>query len=223
MQQASLMSTEADRCQAMIDGQLRPNRITDDRIIDAFASVSREMFMPKALKGVAYLDEDVEVAPDRYLMEPLVFARLLLAAQIKADDIILDIGCLNGYSSAVLAALGQTVVALETGTEQTERAASLLSDHDVSNAVCVEGALESGFPKEAPYDVIVIEGAVEHIPPSIIDQLNEGGRLVTVLSQNGVGKIFCGEKRDGGLVERLEEDAATPILPGFEKPASFAF
>lgn len=216
--------TEASAArQQMISGQIRPNRVTDQRVIDAFAAVPREAFLPKALKGVAYLDEDIQVKPGRFLMEPMVMARLVQAAGIEKTDVVLDVGCATGYSSAVLAELAATVVALEEDNELAKAAAENLTGTEVDNVAVIEGALTGGAPKHGPYQVIFLNGAASEVPDELINQLDDGGRLVFVRLENNVGHGHI-ITMTGGLAGRRDIfDAGTPLLPGFGEKPAFSF
>lgn len=207
----------------MIDGQLKPNQVNDPRILDAFRVVPRELFVPSSLKGVAYVDEDIEVAPGRYLLEPLVLARMIQAANPTARDVALDVASGTGYSAAVLAQLAGAVVALEEDQELADRATGTLLDLRYDSVVVVKSPLTQGWAEQAPYDVIVINGMVEDVPQALLDQLNENGRLVAVENMRGVGKAMLYIK-EGGIIGRRELfDAASPLLPGFVKPRGFVF
>ena len=208
----------------MIDSQLRTNKVTDAGVLEAFAAVPRERFLPEARAGVAYIDEDLEVAPGRYLMEPMVLARLLQAARIEATDMVLDVGCTTGYSSAVLARLADTVVALENDPSLCERANQTLQDLGIDNAVVVTGDLTAGYEKQAPYDVILLGGAVAELPEAILSQLAEGGRLVTVMaSQAHLGQAVLVRRNAGQASRRVLFDAAVRELPGFAAAPGFVF
>jgi len=207
----------------MIDGQLKPNQVTAPRVLDAIRAVPRESFVPKALRGVAYVDEDIEVAPGRFLLEPMVFSRLLQEARISDSDVVLDIGCATGYSSAVLAELAAAVTAIEEVPELADEAEARLAELECGNVAVVRSAFAEGSGDHAPFDVIFINGAVEEIGQALFDQLAEGGRLVCVYDVRGVGKasIFI---KEGGVVGRRELfDANVPYLPGFAKKPSFVF
>ncbi len=208
----------------MIDSQLRTNKVTDTGVLDAFAAVPRERFLPEARAGVAYIDEDLEVAPGRYLMEPMVLARLLQAARIEATDMVLDVGCTTGYSSAVLARLADTVVALESDPALCERANQTLQDLGIDNAVVVTADLTAGYEKQAPYDVILLGGAVAELPEAILSQLAEGGRLVSVMaSQAHLGQAVLVRRNAGQASRRVLFDAAVRELPGFAAAPGFVF
>lgn len=207
----------------MVESQLRPNKIYDDRIADAMATVPRELFVPKAFRLVAYVDEDIEIVPGRYLMEPMVFARLLQAASIESGDTVLDVGCASGYSTAVLAYLAGTVVALESDPDLAQSAMSLLAELEIDNAAVVEGDLAAGLADQGPFDTIFINGSVDEVPDALLDQIAEDGTLVTVVRDGTVGKatIFL---REGSVIgRRVLFDAAVPLLPGFQAQRKFEF
>jgi protein-L-isoaspartate(D-aspartate) O-methyltransferase len=209
---------------SMVENQIRTNRVTDSLVIEAMDHVPREEFVPPDLRGIAYLDEDIPLGGGRYLMEPLVIARLLQAAEIKPDDVILDVGCGTGYVSAVMARMASVVVALESQSEMVARANSSLAAIGLDTVAVVEGPLADGHVRQAPYDVIFFGGAVAKIPDAIVEQLAEGGRMVAIIAGNqgiGAGTLFL---RSGGVVSHREVfNAATPFLPGFEPVREFTF
>ncbi len=208
----------------MVESQLRTNRVTDLRVLDAFENVPRELFVPEPLRGIAYIDEDVALGGGRFVMEPRVLARLLQAAQPGPEDMALDLGCGSGYATAILSRLVATVVALEDDAALAEAANRTLDALEIDNAVVVEGRLAAGYPKQAPYNIILLGGAVAEIPASIADQLAEDGRLVTVVSAGpGLGRATL-MRRDGGVISsRVLYDASLPVLPGFEAEPGFVF
>ena len=208
----------------MVEGQLRTNKVTDQRLIRAMATLEREAFLPGRLAGVAYLDEDVALGSGRYLMEPMVFARLVQAAGIGAADVVLEVGTGSGYGTAVLAALASTVVSIESDDALRASAGAALQSQGVDNAVLVSGDLAAGHAAQAPYDVIVLSGAVAQPPRALLDQLADGGRLVAVLRPAGEpGRATIWTRRSGIVAARQVFDANTPHLAGFEPAESFAF
>lgn len=208
----------------MVEGQLRPNRVTEPKLVEALASVPREEFVPKAWRPLAYVDEDIAVATGRYLMEPVVLGRLLDAAAIRPEDVTLSIGCASGYSVAVLARLANTVFGLESDRDLARTAGDLLGRLGIDNGVLIEGPLEDGWPKEAPYNVILIDGAVARLPAAILGQLAEGGRLVTVMREGpGMGRATLFVQQHGSVSRRVLFDAAVPLLPGFKPVEGFVF
>lgn len=208
----------------MVESQIRTNKVTDQRVIAAFEAVPRELFVDEAKRGIAYIDEDLEVAPGRYLMEPMVLARLLQAAVPRPGDIALDIGCASGYSTAVLAQLVETVVGVESDRALRDEANRTLNALDADNAVVVEGELDAGYQKQAPYDVIVFQGAVSAVPDVVKRQLSDGGRLVAVVcDEGGIGRATLMQRSGDGFSARILFDAGTPLLPGFAREAGFVF
>lgn len=208
----------------MVESQVRPNRVTDPRIVMAMLELPRENFVPKPLRGIAYVDEDIHIGDGRYLMEPMVLARLLQAAEITLNDVVLEIGTATGYGAAVMSRLASTVVALESDAAMAKAASTRLTDLGIDNVAVVEGTLAQGYPKQAPYNVIVLSGGVEHIPSVITDQLAEGGRLVAVVVPPGQpGRATLASRIGGSVSTRVIFDASCPLLPGFTRDAGFVF
>src|SRR6266702_4273648 len=163
----------------MVEAQIRTSNVTDPRILAAMNAVAREKFVPRAARALAYADVPVAVAPGRYLLDPRSFAKLAQLAQINPTDRILDVGCGTGYSAAVLARLATEVVALEQDADLVRVASELLADA-VGKVEVVQGGLVEGVKGQAPFDVIFVNGAIEHAPETLLAQLAEGGRLVAV-------------------------------------------
>lgn len=210
----------------MVDCQLGPNGVTDPAILAAFASVPREDFVPASLRGVACLDEEVRFGDGRFLVEPSVHARLLAAAAPKSSDIALDIGGGNGYPAAILSHLVSTVIVLEGDEAALAEAAKLWAKLSVCTAAGVVGALEKGVGAHAPYNLIVINGAVARIPEEILAQLAPGGRLVTVLQENpdAQGRAVLVLREAGNIFSRkVLFDASVPYARGFAPRPGFVF
>jgi protein-L-isoaspartate(D-aspartate) O-methyltransferase len=208
----------------MIESQLRPNKVMDGRVLGAFAEIRREFFVPEHLRAVAYIDEDLPIGGGRYLMEPMVVARLLQAAMIERTDTVLIIGAGTGYEAAVAAMLARSVIALEENPELARRARAALVDHSIASVSVVEGPLSQGYRPRAPYDVILFCGAVVEVPSEIDSQLAEGGRLLaTVKSASGIGRATLRTRTGGVIAQRVLFDAATPLLPGFLPKPAFVF
>ena len=209
---------------AMVKSQLRTNEVFEPRLVEALEAVPREAFVPKSMRAIAYVDEDLEVAPGRFLMEPRVLALLLQAAHVDPSDVVLDDGCLTGYSTALLARLADTVVGLESDADLAGRADELMSKLGVDNAAVVTGPLAEGYAKQAPYDVILVGGAVPEVPARLTDQLAADGCLLTVLRSPGeVGRAAQILRLHGQLSTRILFDAAVPALHGFERKPGFVF
>ena len=213
----------------MVDGQIRTTDVTNSAILLAMGSVPREAFVDARLRELAYIDEDLEIVPAaagrpaRFLMEPSPFAKLLQLAEIEAGDTVLDIGCGTGYSSAVISMLAASVVALESDAGLAERAAATLADLGHDNVKVEAGPLAEGHAENAPYDVILVGGAVDEIPQALFDQLKERGRLVTVEGRGNAGVARLYLKDNGIVTGRRAFNAAVRPLPGFERIAAFEF
>lgn len=216
----------ADPRARMVDGQLRPNRVTDERILAAMRALPRERFLPAAQQAWAYADEDVALPGGRCLMEPLVLARLVQLADPRSGERVLVVGAGGGYGAAVIAACGAAVVALEEDAALAGLARGLLPG--LANDVrVVTGPLSAGWPGGAPYDVIFIEGGFEALPPAFAAQLRPaGGRLVGVrIGPGGIGQGVRGERLGSGdsVALRPAFDCATPVLPSLRQAAGFRF
>lgn len=208
----------------MVENQIRTNHVHDPAVTRALGEVPRELFVPKTLRGVAYVDDDLAIGGGRYIVEPLVLARLLSEAAIKPTDVVLTIGDACGYATAVTSRLAQTVVSLECDDEWVARSSQALSDFGVDNAAVVRGPLREGYAGQAPYDVILFSGAVAEIPAPISRQLADGGRLLAVVDAGrGVGKATLMVRVGDSFGRRVLFDAATPLLPGFEPQPKFVF
>jgi protein-L-isoaspartate(D-aspartate) O-methyltransferase len=208
----------------MIDNQLRPNKVTDERVIDAFMRIRREVFVPERLRGVAYLDDDLPLGSGRYLAQPMVTARLLQAAEVAAKDTALVVGAGVGYEAALLSLLARSVVALEDDAELARIGRSALVDHRIASVSYVEEPLPLGYRQRAPYDVILFGGAIPAVPAEIGAQLAEGGRGAAVLRPGaGVGRATLITRTGEVLAQRVIFDAATPLLPGFVTRPGFVF
>ena len=209
--------------QNMVDCQILPNRVDDQRIVDALLKIPREKFVPDNLTGIAYVDEIVPLGGQRYVMEAMVVARLLQTAALNAEDVALSIGCGTGYATAVLAHIVDTVVAVEPDKGLAQKANENLAAIGLDNVAVVEGKLEDGNIEQGPYNVIFFDGAVQTVPDAICDQLAEGGRLVAIVAGERVGTAYL-YSRFGGVISKREVfDAGTPLLPGFGKQKAFVF
>ena len=215
-------ATYAEARQNMVDNQLRANKVVDERLLDVMGRLPRERFVPDNLRGIAYFDEDLPLGNGRCLIEPMVLARLIQTAGLQPGDKVLDVGCATGYSTAVLTSLAASVVALESDPALAGRARAALAAEGIANATVVVGPLEAGHAALGPYDVVLIAGAVEHLPRALIDQLAHDGRLATVVRRrNRVGEAILYRRSPAAEVPLF--DAATPLMPGFAAEPSFVF
>jgi protein-L-isoaspartate(D-aspartate) O-methyltransferase len=206
----------------MVDGQLRTTDVTDLRVLTAMAEVPRERFLPPALASIAYLDMAAPVgAAGRSLLKPMLLAKLVQAADMTAADKVLVVGCATGYGAAVIAHVAGKVVALEQDAALAQSAREALAGE--AKISVVSGPLAAGWPAEAPYEVILLEGAAETMPPALLQQLAEGGRLVCVMGAGPGAKATVYRRSGEDFGGRTVFDAAAPLLPGFAKPVEFAF
>lgn len=208
----------------MIERQLRPNKVIDERLIQAVATIRRELFVPARLRAIAYTDSDLPLGGGRYLMAPLVAARLLQAADIQRGDNALVVGAGVGYEAAVIAMLCRSVVALEDDGELARQGRSALVEHRIASVSYVEGAATPASRTRPVYDVILFGGAIAAIPAAVAAQLGEGGRLVAVVkADDGPGRATLATRTGETLATRVLFDAATPLLPGFARKPAFVF
>ena len=205
----------------MVESQVRPNGITDRRIIAAIELLPREDFVPASRRDVAYMDEDVALDPadraqgPRALIEVMAFARLLQHAAIRPEDKVLVVGAETGYGAAVIARLAASVVALESDPGLAALARKNLAG--LANVKLVEGTLAAGVAADQPYDVILLEGRAEEVPSSLLDQLADDGRLVAVVGETEIAHACVYSKSNGAVAVRQVFDASVTALPGFRK------
>ena len=202
--------------EAMVESQLRPQGVTDRGTLDAMARVERERFLPSHTRPLAYVDRAVAIGDGRFLAAPAVLGQLLTQMMPQRGERALVVGAGTGYSAAVLAEIGLDVVAIESDP-------SLVAAGKQLGVGIIEAPLEGGFAKGAPYDLILIDGAVETIPDAIIDQLDDGGRLGTALVDRGITRLVVGRKAGGAFGILSFGDAGVPALPGFSRPKAFKF
>lgn len=211
----------------MVNGQIRPNRVTNNALIAALNTVPRERFVPKGSEAVAYLDGAISVGGGRALLEPMVFARLLQEAAVSPQDKVLDVGCATGYSTAILAQLAASVVAVESDAALASFAKEAVAPI-ADSAVVVQGALADGHAASGPYDLIVLgNGAVGEVPEALFAQLAEGGRLIAIIVQDHpiarVGQVRIYRKVGGSVSSTSIFETMAPILPGFAPKSRFVF
>lgn len=217
------MADYAERRTIMVDTQVRPSDVTKFPIIDAMLTVPREDFVPAARKEAAYVGEHIELGGGRVILDPRTQAKLLDALDVQPDELVLDVGAAYGYSSAVIARLAEAVVALEENSDYAEEAEAALSGAGIDNVAVLTGPLANGCPKHGPFDVILVEGAVEEVPQALVDQLKDGGRIATIFDEGRLGVARVGYKIDGAMTWRYAFNAGAPVLPGFGKARAFQF
>lgn len=208
---------------AMVDCQIRPSDVTKYPIIEALLAVPREEYVPARSRSIAYIGDHLALENNRVILDPRCFAKMLDALNIQPDEMVLDLGCGLGYSTAVIAQLAEFVVAVEEDADMATEASANLSTQSVDNAVVIEGSICEGAAKHGPYDVIIAEGGVEDIPEAITDQLKENGRIAAFFLEGALGECRVGVKKNGKTSWRNVFSAAAPLLPGCAKEPQFSF
>ena len=215
------MTDYQTRRKTMVDTQIRPSDVTKFPIIEAFLSVPREKFVPDGKREAAYIGENFKIGQSRVILEPRTLAKLLDALDIRNDELVLDIGPGLGYSSAVISPMAEVVIALEDDSSMANEAKEILTEVGADNVVIQIGKLEDGAPEHGPYDVIILQGGVEKIPSSILNQLKNGGRVGAIFVEEGLGTAKIGFKLNDKINWRYCFNAAAPVLPGFFKQKDF--
>lgn len=209
----------------MVESQVLTSDVTDHRILRAMRRLPRERFVPPALAGLAYMDEAVPLTPPgegrRWLLAPRVEAKLIQLADVGSEDAVLDVGSASGYSAAILAGLARTVVALENNELLAGTSRRNLADLDLGNVSVVSGPLTAGWPGKAPYDAILLQGAISLPLEALFDQLKDGGRLVAIVNEEGIGKATIWRRLGRSVDAWVAFDASAPELPGFAKAPAF--
>jgi protein-L-isoaspartate(D-aspartate) O-methyltransferase len=223
-----MMDFETARAK-MVDNQIRTTDVTSHSVLKAFLSVPREAFVPAAVKQLAYIDEDLQICPARdgrpirYLMEASPLAKLLQLAAITREDVVLEVGCSTGYVSALLSLLAGSVVSIDSDAALVEQATATLTSLGYDNVAAIGGDLEKGYPAEAPYDLVFVNGSVEEVPEALIAQLREGGRLVAVVGYGNAAKATVFTRHGATSSANTFFNASVKPLPGFVKAKEFVF
>ena len=215
------MTDYATRRTMMVDTQIRPSDVTKFPIISAMLSVPRENFVPRNKREAAYMGDNIDLGGNRTILEPRTFAKMLDALDIQPTDFVLDIGMGLGYSAAVLSQLSEAVVAVEDDLTRFDEASEALGDFGADNVIPHLGELAEGAAEHGPYDVILIQGAVEHVPDKVLAQLKDGGKIACIFAEGALGTVKIGYKLDGRMGWRASFNAGAPTLDGFQRHGAF--
>ena len=215
------MTDYATRRTMMVDTQIRPSDVTKFPIISAMLSVPRENFVPRNKREAAYMGDNIDLGGNRTILEPRTFAKMLDALDIQPTDFVLDIGMGLGYSAAVLSQLGEAVVAVEDDQTRFDEASEALGDFGADNVIPHLGELAEGAAEHGPYDVILIQGAVEHVPDTVLAQLKDGGKIACLFAEGALGTVKIGYKLDDRMDWRASFNAGAPTLDGFQRHRAF--
>jgi len=215
------MTDFAQRRTMMVDTQVRPNDVTSYPVIEAMLNVPREQFVPDTLRDVAYAGQNIELGAGRVLFEPRTLGKMMEVLDLQSGDLVLNIAGGYGYTAALIARIAQAVVTVEEDAAMAAEAQARLADQDIYNAVVVTGSLSEGYPSQAPYDAMLIEGGIEEFPAALADQLRDGGRVIALFREGNLGTVSIGRKVDGRINWRFAFHAEAPVLPGFGKVQGF--
>jgi protein-L-isoaspartate(D-aspartate) O-methyltransferase len=215
------MTDYATRRTMMVDTQIRPSDVTKFPIISAMLSVPREKFVPRNKREAAYMGDNIDLGGNRTILEPRTFAKMLDALDIQPTDFVLDIGMGLGYSAAVLSQLGEAVVAVEDDQTRFDEASEALGDFGADNVIPHLGELAEGAAEHGPYDVILIQGAVEHVSDTVLAQLKDGGKIACLFAEGALGTVKIGYKLDERMDWRASFNAGAPTLDGFQRHRAF--
>ncbi len=208
----------------MVDVQLRTNKVTDAKILEAMGDIPREIFVAEDRASFAYIDEDIYIGENRFMVEPMILARMVQALEIVWEDVVLDVACGAGYSSAVLGRVARAVVAVETDRDLASAASSRITKLGLDNVVVEMGPINAGWSEQAPYDVIMVNGACDEISADLFSQLADGGRLCAIMSgEGGIGLATLFLKNGGVVSSRGLFNATVPLLPEFQLEEGFSF
>lgn len=209
----------------MVDGQIHTAGVVSPAILEAFSSIPRELFVPEKYKSIAYTDTNLDLGQGRVLLSPVVYSRMLEYAETKPCDVALDIASASGYSSVILSSLVGTVIALEKNKRQKDKAERLIQNLNICNVFQVDGEIEEGAAEHAPYSLILINGAVSHVPDPLLEQLSKDGRLIApVISAESCVRVTMFRKSDNGSVSsKILFDTAVPELSEFAARPEFVF
>ena len=209
----------------MVENQIRANKVTSLNVINAFLDVPREKFVPDALQEISYIDEDIQLSRNRFMMKPMILARLFQSLNLKGNENILHVGSNSGYGSAILSRMCSSVISLESDKKLFETSIHTFSNMGFDNVVPLHGSMENGVEKEAPFDIIFIEGSIETEPKSLFGQLNENGKLIAIIRpaniKIGKAKLFFKISNEIGLENLF--DAQVSKLSIFKSKTKFSF
>ncbi|MCC5985652.1 MAG: protein-L-isoaspartate O-methyltransferase [Rhodobacteraceae bacterium] len=217
------MTDFAARRVMMVDTQVRPSDVTKFPIIEAMLHVPRERFVPAEKVEAAYVGENLSLGGGRVLLDPRTLAKMLDFLEIGDRDLVLDVACGTGYSTAVIGRMAEAVVGVESDADMAAEAQANLSAVGADNALVVVAAPEAGHAGGAPYDAVIVQGGVEVFPEALAAQLKEGGRAAAVFMEGALGVVRIGLKRDGRITWRDAFNAGAPVLPGFGRAVEFTF
>ena len=209
----------------MLESQIRPNKVIDELVLSAFSDTPRELFVQKSMRDIAYIDEDLPLSNGRYLMEPMVLARLVQSLELMLSDNVMIIGVGTGYSAAIISKIVTSVIGIESRASLIQKAESNLAHLDITNTVLFKGRLQEGFNREAPYNAILIDGGVSYVPNSILNQLSDDGKLVSIYRTESAaaGEASLWMRSGDKFSRTCLFNAQVPTLEEFKEKPEFQF
>lgn len=210
---------------AMVESQIRANKVIDEQIIDAFSTIPRENFVPKSMRDIAYVDEDISLSSGRYVMEPMVMARLFQALELSSDSSVLVVGTGSAYGAAILSKIVSSVIAIDSRAAMVQKAEQNLAGLEIGNVAVIKAKLQDGYVEESPFDAIFIEGAIEVMPENLVSQLAPGGSIAAVWRPSGskIGVASLWSRTGTNITRRELFNAQVPVLEEFKAKAGFEF
>jgi len=210
---------------AMVESQIRANKVIDEQIIDAFSTIPRENFVPKSMRDIAYVDEDISLSSGRYVMEPMVMARLFQALELSSDSSVLVVGTGSAYGAAILSKIVGSVIAIDSRAAMIQKAEQNLAGLEIGNVAVIKAKLQDGYVEESPFDAIFIEGAIEVVPENLVSQLAPGGSIAAVWRPSGskIGAASLWSRTGTNITRRELFNAQVPVLEEFKAKAGFEF
>ncbi len=209
----------------MLESQIRPNKVIDEKVLSAFSEIPRELFVQKSMRDIAYIDEDLPLSNGRYLMEPMILARLIQSLELSVSDNVMIIGVGTGYSVAIISQIVASVIGIESRANLIQKAENNLTSLDITNAVLFKERLQDGYSKEAPYNAILIDGGVSFIPDNILNQLANDGRLVSIYRSKAetAGEASLWMRAARKFSRTCLFNAQVPTLEEFKLKQEFSF
>jgi len=210
---------------AMVESQIRANKVIDEGVIAAFSDVPREIFVPKSMRDIAYVDEDISLSGGRYVMEPMVMARMMQALELSANSSVLVVGAGSGYGAAILSKIVSSVIAIDSRAAMVQKAEQIIASLEIGNVAVIKAKLQEGYTEEAPFDAIFIEGAIETLPDSLVSQLSPSGKIAAVWRPSGshVGEASLWTRLGEDVSRRRLFNAQIPTLDEFKTKPGFVF
>ena len=207
----------------MVEGQIKPIGGMQKNILEAFSSINRDDFVPKHLKDNSFSERNLFLERDRFILKANLTAKIISALNISNEENVLIIGSSTGYSSAIISRLAETVISIEEDKELLDFSEDVIKNIGIDNIVFINNKMIEGCSDQEPFNAIIIEGAVDEVPPKILNQLEHNGRLIAMINDNGISNVIEYQKKNNTFTERFLFSCSAPKLKSFDKRKSFSF